>query len=582
MPLLGLAAGAAALPSLLAYNVAPSPTFLNQALALLLWAVFVIAAAPAAPGRGPWAPWLALTLVAAGVLGSWGPGALPSSLALSALALLAAAALLLAAGAGSRRRADPEALFAAFCGGWVAAGLANMAVALVQVFQPGWADGDWIAASGMAGRAVGNLRQPNHLSSLLTWAAIASVGLAAAGRLRHRHAGVLVALFVFGIVLTASRTGLVSVLLLALWGAADRRLAWPTRALLFATPLVYVLAWFGMAQWAALASQAFGGSARLATDGDLSSSRFAIWSNTLELIRREPWLGVGFGEFNLAWTLTPFPKRPTAYFDHTHNLPLQLAVELGLPLALAITALLLWALVQGHRSAGRTPGPAGAAQRTAMLMVLTIGLHSLLEYPLWYSYFLLPAAWAWGFALAGAGSPQPQDAVAPRAAAPPAPPPARAVAGVAALLAAGALLSVADYLRVAAIFAAPDDAAPLSIRIASGRRSAFFAHHADYAAVTTSPPSAGSAGAAEAADTARSFASTTPYLLDARLMIAWAEWLDAQGRHDEARHLAARLREFGKPDAEEFFAPCEDAASAAAAFQCQAPARTLHWREFLR
>jgi hypothetical protein len=33
-----------------------------------------------------------------------------------------------------------------------------------------------------------------------------------------------------------------------------------------------------------------------------------------------------------------------------------------------------------------------------MLMVLMIGLHSLLEYPLWYAYFLLPAAWAWGFA----------------------------------------------------------------------------------------------------------------------------------------------------------------------------------------
>ena len=28
------------------------------------------------------------------------------------------------------------------------------------------------------------------------------------------------------------------------------------------------------------------------------------------------------------------------------------------------------------------------------MMVLLVGLHSLLEYPLWYAYFLLPAAWA--------------------------------------------------------------------------------------------------------------------------------------------------------------------------------------------
>ena len=39
--------------------------------------------------------------------------------------------------------------------------------------------------------------------------------------------------------------------------------------------------------------------------------------------------GVGFGEFNLAWTLSEFPSRPTAFFDHTHNLPLQLLVGAG-------------------------------------------------------------------------------------------------------------------------------------------------------------------------------------------------------------------------------------------------------------
>ena len=107
----------------------------------------------------------------------------------------------------------------------------------------------------------------------------------------------------------------------------------------------------------------FGGAARLA-EGDISSSRFGIWANTLALIRQQPWSGVGFGEFNLAWTLTPFPGRPVAFFDHTHNLPLQLAVELGLPLAAAVMALLLWALVRGLRRApGRpraTPARRGA------------------------------------------------------------------------------------------------------------------------------------------------------------------------------------------------------------------------------
>jgi hypothetical protein len=32
-------------------------------------------------------------------------------------------------------------------------------------------------------------------------------------------------------------------------------------------------------------------------------------------------------------------------------------------------------------------------RRTALMLVLMMGLHSLLEYPLWYAYFLLPTAW---------------------------------------------------------------------------------------------------------------------------------------------------------------------------------------------
>ena len=76
--------------------------------------------------------------------------------------------------------------------------------------------------------------------------------------------------------------------------------------------------------------------------------RAEVWRNAITLIAMHPWSGVGFGEFNLAWTLSPFPERSPQFFDHTHNLPLQLAVELGLPLAALVTGLLLWALLSRH------------------------------------------------------------------------------------------------------------------------------------------------------------------------------------------------------------------------------------------
>ncbi|MDE2276282.1 MAG: O-antigen ligase C-terminal domain-containing protein, partial [Burkholderiales bacterium] len=376
-------------------------------------------------------------------------------------------------------------------------------------------------------------------------------------------AAALLAGLVFAVVLTASRTGLVSVLLLAAWGLFDRRLSRPARVLLLAAPVVYALAWVGMDLWAAHSHHPFGGAERL-EQTDISSSRFAIWRDTLALIRRYPLAGVGWGEFNLAWTLTPSPHRPVAFFDHTHNLVLQFAVELGLPLAALVTGLLVWGLVRGARNAWTAPAGIGVAQRCAMLMVVMIGLHSLLEYPLWYSYFLLPTAWAWGYALQGPAVP---------AAAPPVP--ARGFQFAAVLLLLGAAYSVADYARVAAIFSATPGAPPLAQRIAAGQRSVFFAHHADYAAVTADEP---------LADPAHAFDRVTHYLMDTRLMIAWAEWLDARGHVDAARDLAARLREFRKPEAAEFFADCPDAAGPIAPgrpFQCERPRRTLDWREFL-
>ncbi|RVU49128.1 PglL family O-oligosaccharyltransferase [Rubrivivax rivuli] len=574
-------AAAAILPALLAYNVSPSPTYLNQALAFLLWAGFVAVSAPARPGRGPWAVWAVLAVLAGAALWSWGPGSLPSSLAMSALATLFAAAVVLAGGAGARARPEGVALFTAFAWAWVAAGVFNIAIALVQVFAPGVPDGEWLAASGIPGRAVGNLRQPNHLSSLLLWHCIAVVALFELGRLRRVWAGVLLALGVFAVVLTASRTGLVSVLLLACWGLLDRRLSRTARVLLLAAPLVYALSWLGMAQWAALTQHTFGGAQRLA-EADVGGSRVAIWRDTLTMIAQQPWAGVGFGEFNLAWTLTPLPQRPLAFFDHTHNLPLQLAVELGLPLAVLVTGLLLWALWAAGRAAWRASGDAGTAQRAAVLMVVMIGLHSLLEYPLWYSYFLLPAAWAWGYALQPAAKPVSASLSGPASAAAVVAqrlaPPSRALAAAAALVAAGAVFSVVDYLRVAAIFSASAGSKPLAVRVAEGQQSVFFAHHADYAAVTAGLP---------VPDPERAFARAVHFLLDARLMMAWADSLAKRGKLDEASHIAERLREFRRTDAEEFFAVCETAASAPAApmpaastFACRPPTRALGWRAF--
>ena len=207
---------------LLAYNLPPSATLFNQAAAFVGWAALALVAvmgtarASMVATRALLAVCIALgSMVAITTLGI----ARQESLALSMLGTLAAVAVMLWAGAAVRRGGQTTTVGGAVCVGLLGVGVISTGVGLVQVFAPSAVDGVWIAASSLPGRAVGNLRQPNHLSSLLLWSLVAAAALRQVRVLAAAPGIALAALISFGIVLTASRTGAVGVLLLAAWGA---------------------------------------------------------------------------------------------------------------------------------------------------------------------------------------------------------------------------------------------------------------------------------------------------------------------------------------------------------------------------
>ncbi len=569
-----------AAPALLAHNFPPSATFFNQAVALAGWALSA-AVAFYAHQRQLTAPWrcsspaiAALLVMMTGAIGSMAFQRLPSALALSSVTLLMVGILALLMGVFAGSSLIARDAFVAICGALLAAGLCSLAPAIVQVFVPGAADGDWIARASTAGRAGGNLRQPNHLSSLLLWSMAALIWLYEMVAARQpseslkpwRVATVLLlAALIFGDVLTVSRTGTVCIILLALWGMVDKHLSRFTRILLWLVPVIYIACWFGMSEW--MDAQGFAGATQL-NKSDPSSSRFGIWSNTIELIKQNPWFGVGWGEFNFAWTLTPFPNRPVAFFDHTHNLPLQLLVELGIPLGTLVLALLAWSLWKAFMACRRAQPPESLMVRTAFVMVLMMVVHSMLEYPLWYAYFLLPTAFMLGICV-GHGEPVTEAEAATRPASPWL---RRSLIGASLVLVLGTVYSVFDYLKVAAIFSADEDT-PLSYRIREGQKSTFFAHHADYAAATTAEhPSTQMAA----------FRRAPHFLLDTRLMLAWAKAYAEKGDVERARYIAARLREFRNPDSAEFFAECDAprAPGQPAPFQCAPPTRSFTYQDF--
>ena len=567
------ATAAVALPVLIAFNLPPSATFFNQVAALFGWGLFLALVSRVLPVRmalGGGAPALmgALLLIGLAVLVSPILHGLPWGLALQALAMTAAAALAAVVGSTAVRAGYGPEVFRAFCVGVLVAGVATAFVATVQVYVPQWCDGAWIAQSSIPGRAVGNLRQPNHVASLLMWSVVGLVWLGEVRTLGRISTVALGIVLLLGVVLSGSRTGWLGVGVLLLWGALDRRLSSPTRLMLVLAPAVFAALWFGVTEWAHLSNRVFGGESQL-SKADISSSRFGIWSNTVALIAQNPWTGVGWGEFNLVWSMTPFPGRPVAFFDHTHNLILQLAVELGLPLAALVLALLGWALWRAWVDAHGPDTSDGAATssmpRTAFAMVLMILIHSLLEYPLWYSYFLLPAAFAFGLCLGGVPAPSPRTVRAHGQTRP------LMVASMVMMLAS--MAAVIDYMTVVAIFAPPPNPAPLAQRIEAGQRSVLFSHHGDYAAVTT---------AERPSTLLPAFDGAVQNLLDTRLMMAWANALNESGDVQRGRYVADRLREFRNPLSDEFFAACESQRTARGAkpFQCEAAPASMGYREF--
>lgn len=576
---------ALAAPTLWASSPPPSATVYHQILALLGWSAWAMAwvGAMALPpqavmgGRASSsvnALWAVLAILA-GAVGVSALRGLPLSFACSALGLLLAAALALGLAIEVSRRGWAAPVFQMLCSALALAALVGAVLGVIQVWAPGWADGHFVAPSA-SGRASGNLRQPNHLSTLLLWGGVALVFLHAEpslppanpGRLRRCVALLKGLLLCFALMLSGSRTGALGLLMLAAWGLMDGRLPRGVRRSLISSPIVYGLMAWAWASWFVPADPAVATAARLSLQGDVSASRFSIWANALMLIQQHPWAGVGWGQFNRAWTLTPVPHRPDSFFDNAHNLPLQLAVELGLPVALVLCALLgwiLWRIVHLPWILPKERG--GLVMAASAVMVLLVALHSQLEYPLWYAYFLLPTVFLAGLSLAHDERPPGRWGFGgPRL-------PGIVLTGTAALLVTASLWAVSDYRRVSEIFSPSDGAAPLAQRIEVGKHSPFFFHHAHYADATTGH---------ELRPDMEPFRVASHHLLDARLIMAWSHAYAKHGDLERARFLADRLYEFSPSQAQPFQEACAAARKAGQpeAFECGHARQTFSLADF--
>lgn len=271
-------------------------------------------------------------------------------------------------------------------GAWLLAGLSSSAIGLMQYFSIGDMFGSWVN-SARAGEAFANLRQRNQFASLTNMALTALVWLAVSGRFAGRHqwlAWAAAGLLAVGNAASSSRTGMLQLFLLCalfgVWGGWRQPVV---RRVLLTAVLAYVLAALALPWLAGFELPAHGMLARL-RDGDMAcASRLTLWSNVLTLIAQKPWLGWGWGELDYAHYMTFYPgARFCHILDNAHNLPLHLAVELGIPVSLLVGGIATWLVLRA-----RPWRETDATRQMAWSVLALIMLHSLLEYPLWYGPF---------------------------------------------------------------------------------------------------------------------------------------------------------------------------------------------------
>ena len=322
-----------------------------------------------------------------------------ASVALASVALASVALASVALALWPARKPEAAARLAATA--WLAAAAISAAIALLQYLDLEAPLFPWVNVAEPR-QAFGNLRQPNQLASLLVIGALALRWQVQQGRLARVPASVLLALLMAALAATASRLGLVAllaVLALALWWAradriarrgtsvpAGRRAEWPAlvAALGLYTLAVLVLPWLAQTLGVAEGRDML---ARLRDDSASCGSRLVLWRNVLHLIALKPWLGWGWGELDYAHYITLYPGARFCYIlDNAHNLPLHLAVELGVPVALLACALLAAWLWRARPWRAQTP-----TRQLVWGVLAVIGLHSGVEYPLWYAPFQIAA-----------------------------------------------------------------------------------------------------------------------------------------------------------------------------------------------
>ncbi len=274
--------------------------------------------------------------------------------------------------------------------------VASAVVAFAQVFEL-WGNSTWINRMPQLRRPGGNLGQPNHLATLLLMGMVSLLFLYESSKLKALSSALIFLILCTALAVTESRTGVLSFLLLSgWWFVKNKRVGFKVSPWLIGFLGIGFLGFFWA--WPSFFSfilQNSGSGAEVDTTAGL---RLVVWPQLLEALAQRPWWGWGIGEVSKAHNAVAHAYAVSDPFSYGHNILLDLALGGGVPLTLLLV------LVTGVWLLWRVRAANQLLPWYCLAVALPLAVHSMLEFPFAYAYFLVPVMFSLGAleSLAGA------------------------------------------------------------------------------------------------------------------------------------------------------------------------------------
>lgn len=293
---------------------------------------------------------------------------------------------------------------------WIAA-MVSAAIGLAQWLNVDSALGMYVVQSDPGDRAMGNLGQANQLATLLLMGMAAYTYVFERGMMGRFTFFLGIGFLTSVLVLAQSRAGMLSVFAVAAF------LIWKKKTVKSRLSAKAVGGWvicFLVGVWLlpSLSEALLLSDVRSIRDASPISQRLRMWQQVAYAVAQSPWLGYGWNQTPTAHAAGAIAFPGSIPYNYAHNFVMDLLAWNGLPLGLLLCGAIAWWFVTRIRTSVRLDAI------HAMACLLPLAVHSMLEYPFAYAYFLITAGfmvgivevarvpartivlnvrWAWGF-----------------------------------------------------------------------------------------------------------------------------------------------------------------------------------------